>query len=314
MKIGRLAISLLTVALLAGCAAKKSAHSLRIFHAAGLSATIEGLRDGASKDLGITLLAEGSGSQTACRKLAELKRECDIIMLADADLVARLLGGVCSWRLDFARDEIVLGVGLRAPEADRAASDWAGVLLDPSVRFARTDESQAPLGYRTLLVWKLKERLGTPGLCERLAAKCDKVVDDSDKLSVLLKTGETDYAFMYRSTCIASDIRFVELPGAINLGSDRVDYASASVTYEKLSSGRRESVTVVGAPIAWTLSVPDSGADAQLAREFIRYLLVEKAELLERNGLRPIRPALFYGPEEAYKPFEDISRRAGGLR
>jgi molybdate/tungstate transport system substrate-binding protein len=309
-------LTLIACALVLGGCGKRdgTTQQLRVFHAAGLTPVIDALRADCARDLGIEILAEGSGSQVACRKLTELGRDCDLIMLADSGLVAELLPGRCSWRLDFAGDEIVLGVGLRAPYADLAEQDWPAVLQREDVRLGRVDENQGPIGYRTLLVWRLAEMGGVAGLYDALLARTQVVVDDVARLTPLLRTGEIDYGFVYRSICVASDIRSIPLDPAVNLGSPDHDYSAAVVTYEKLKAGEPEKVTVRGAPVTWALSIPDAGADAALAARFVRYMLLERPELLELHGFRPGRPAAFYGLREAFGPFGDYARYAGGLR
>jgi molybdate/tungstate transport system substrate-binding protein len=296
-----------------GCRKEPPARELRIFHAAGFTPALDSVRQDALSSRHIRLLTEGSGSQAACRKLTELGRTCDLIMLADNTLFVPMLQGTCSWRLDFATDEMVLGVGIRAPATDDAEKDWAPVLLRPDARIGRADENQSPLGYRTLLVWKLQEMRGSAGLCAALRKKCDKVMEDAGELTPLLKTGEVDYAFVYRSTCIASDIRYIALDRSINLGSADVDYSRAQVTFRKSKAGEAEPVTVTGAPVTWSLSIPDRDADASLAAEFIRYLLSSKAEALDKNGFRLRKPLLFYGTREAFRLFADVATYAGDL-
>jgi len=313
----RAAVGLLLIVLCTACGREtetKGTHKLRIFHAAGLAPVLDALRDDCLRDLGIELLTEASGSQVACRKLAELGRECDLIMLADGGLVASLLAGHCSWRIDFANDEIVIGVGRRAPHISEAEEDWPSVLARDDVRLGRVDESQGPVGYRTLLVWRLQGALGSRGLYERLLKKCDKVVDHVTRLTPLLRNGEIDYAFVYRSICIAHDIRFIELDDRINLGSNDVDYASASVSYRTLRSGVPVTATVRGSPITWTLSIPDRGADVEPAKAFVLYLLMKRRDVLRKNGFRPIAGPRFYGPESAHAPYRILSFRMGDLK
>lgn len=311
------AFVLLLACLITGCGGTDNGREirpLRIFTASGLMPALADLREDSLRELGIELLVEASGSQVACRKLNELGRDCDLIMLADSNLVATLLAGKCSWRIDLAGDEVVLGVGVRAPGVSAAEEDWVPVLLGDDVRLGRVDENLGPTGYRTLLVWKLQEKRGSAGLYDRLLKKCDKVMDHVTRLTALLKTGEVDYAFVYRSICIASDIRYIELDRGINLGASDVDYSHATVTYEKLQAGSKETMTIAGAPITWTLSIPDRGADTATAQQFVRYLLTRKAKLLDRNGFRPLARPLFYGPVGAHKPFEDFSQRVGELK
>ncbi len=297
-----------------GCEPAQETERLRVFHAAGLTPLLEDVHEACRRDAGIALVAEGSGSQAACRKRTELGRPCDLLMLADNALVTTLLQDVCTWRLDFARDEVVLAVGLRAPEVAQAEEDWAQVLRRTG-RLARVDENQGPIGYRTLLVWKLEAaRRGRPELYDTLVDRCDKVVDHVSRLPPLLRRGEIDYAFVYRSICIAHDLRFIPLDPAVNLGDPDRDYTSAKVTYARLQAGPQKEVEVRGRPIVWTLTVPDREADAALAARFVRYLLREHAGALDRHGFHPLSPPRFYGPEQDFAAYEAVAEHRGPLR
>lgn len=286
---------------------------VRVFYASGFSAVIEAVRQDAAGQ-GFELQGEGSGSQLVCRKLSDLGRDCDLVVLADNELVAGMLTGVAAWRLDFATDEMVLAVGSRAPNAELAEKDWPAALQADGVKLGRANENTAPIGYRTMLVWKLEEKRGAAGLAEKLKTRCDKVVDDVGALVPLLKSGELDYAFVYRSTCIAQGLRFVSLAEAVNLGSTKADYSGAEVTFDKLKAGAKETVTVKGAPICWTITVPERSAQSKVGLKLTKWLLTEQGAALRKNGLRPITPTLYYGPGEPPAEIAGLCRRAGDLR
>jgi len=304
---------LLLAGLCGGCGGGDDGHvrELRIFHASGLTPVLKVWGEAAREELGIRLLTEPSGSQVACRKLGDMERDCDIIMVADRGLIKKLLSGRCSRRLDFARDEVVLAVGVLAPYVSRAEEDWVSVLTKPDVRIGRVDENQGPIGYRALLVWKLRERLGSPGLHDTLKKKCDKVVDHVTRLIPLLKSGEIDYAFVYRSICAARDVRYIELDERINLGSEKADYSSTAVTFKGTRGG--EMLTVKGGAIVWALSIPDRGADGELAAEFIAYCLGRNGEALRKCGFKPIVKPRYFGSEAGFARFAAFAVRGGEL-
>lgn len=267
--------------------------TVRIFHAAGATALLEKLREPVLRDLGIELKLEGSGSQVAARKVTELGRTCDVIVLADADLVARMLSDQCSWRIDFATDAMVLAVGVRAPGVDDAEADWASVVTSQG-RLARVDEVFAPVGYRTLFVWELADATSHPGIAAALRDRTDVVVEDVGRLMPLLKTGQADYAFAYRSTCLASDVRYIELDPAINLSDPDIDYRRASVS-ATLPNGK--TMTFSGQPIIWTLTIPRSAEQPELARELVGYL-ISRSDLMREVGFTPIEPARRMGASD----------------
>ncbi|MBN1257850.1 MAG: substrate-binding domain-containing protein [Planctomycetes bacterium] len=284
-------------------ATPRESRSLRIFHAAGLTPLLEAIREDCQRDLGITIETESAGSQTVARMLTELGRQCDLIMLADASLITKMLQSYCSWRIDFATDEVVLGVGVRAPYIDEAESDWLKVLLNQDVRLGRVDENQGPIGFRTLLVWKLLEQK-QGGVYDTLFKKAGLVIDHVSHLTPLLKIGEIDYAFIYRSICIASDIRFIELDKAINLGAAEMDYSSATVTFKSLKANHDENITVTGSPILWTMSIPDRNADQATAQVFVEYLLSKKSGLITETGFRLLAPSHFHGQQGTATSFK----------
>jgi molybdate/tungstate transport system substrate-binding protein len=304
-------LGLLTVMM--SCRQREAPQSFRIFHAAGFAPFLEQIRDDCQRDLHIALQTEGSGSQEACRKVTELGRPCDLLVLADNQLVAALLGPARRWRIDFATDECVLGVGTRAPAVEKAQKDWPAVVLDDRVRLARVNENLGPIGYRTLLSLKLQEGLGCPGLCERFMARYSQVVDDVERLPPLLRSGQTDYAILCRSTCITHGIRYVELDPRVNLGSPDIDYSRAEVRFVKLKSGAQEMVAICGSPIVWSMVRPADSANRDPA-VFIRYVLSTKAGDLEAIGFKPLRRARFFGPADVYQQFRALADHAGETR
>jgi molybdate/tungstate transport system substrate-binding protein len=236
------------------------------------------------------------------------------VMLADNQLVTKLLGGVCDWRIDFATDEMVLGVGVRASNVEAAEKSWPEVVLGESISLARVDENLSPIGYRTLLALKLQERLTGGGLCDRFVAKCQKTVDDVERLPPLLKNGEVDYALMYRSTCVAHAIRYIELDKRVNLASPDIDCSGAEVRFAKLKSGAPETVVMRGAPIVWTLVQPRDAENRAAAVDFVRYFLSRKAGAMDATGFRPLKRPRFYGPPAPFERFRGLAEYGGELK
>jgi molybdate/tungstate transport system substrate-binding protein len=310
--------ALAVLAVVADRPAARGLEELRVLHASGLTPFLDAIREDCEADIGVRILNEPSGSQVACRKLVELGKPCDLLMLADAALVGTLLGGTASWRIDFATDEVVLAVGSRARHVDDAERGWPAVLRRDEVTLARVDEGQGPIGYRTLLVWRLQDDLGEAGLFDALTARTARVVDHATLLMPLLAHGEVDYAFTYRSLCIATSQRFIPLDRRVNLGDPDLDYSGARVSYRKPGAGPERRIEVAGAPIFWTLTAPDAGGLPARARRFVAYVLGRKAALLEAVGLRALGPARFHGGEtsaaaEARRAFAAITVEAGGL-
>ena len=302
-----------TAFVITSCAPKAETPSVRFFHAAGFSPFLGQVREACERDQHIMLQPEGSGSVEVCRKLTALGRTCDLLALADNQLVTQLLQGICSWRIDFATDELVLGVGVRAPHVEEAEHNWMGVVQQEDVRLARANENTSPIGYRTLLALKLQERLGATGLHDRFLAHGLITIDDVERLSALLKSGEVDYAMIYKSTCVAHGIRFIALDSRVNLGSPEVDYSSVQISFDRLKAGVPEKVMIRGAPAVWAFSEPD-GLTHPASVDAVLKDLLGRTAALDAVGLRPFSRPKFYGPRTVYARFATVAEYGGELR
>ncbi len=302
------AVSMALLVMLASCT--KAENSLTVFYAPCFSPVLDDVRNECESTLGVKLLGETGGSQVCCRKVTELGRDCDLLMVADSGLFKKIASSHATWRIDFAHDSVVLGVGLRAKRTDEAEKDWVPVLLDENIRLGRVDENLGPIGYRTLLVWALQEKLGHAGLAARLKERTDKVVDHVAQLATELKAGNLDYGFLYRTTCLKNDIRFIALDDRINLGSPGMDYSGAEVSFVNTQSGRKETVTVKGSHITYGLTIPANAPDREKAIEMVKFLLAGKKDVFHVKGFTFFKPR-FYGSKQDFKPFESFADYAG---
>jgi len=294
---------LLSLFLLSGCSENKQSR-INVFLAAGFAPVMDDVTPDADRSLNFRIFSEASGTQIACRKVSELGRKCDILISADEKLFAEILPEYTNFRIDFATDEVVLAFGQRAKFADETEKDWAKTLFEKDVRLGRGDENLSPIGYRNLMVWELQEKYGNmPGFSQNLQSECAKVVDDVMQLTPLLKTGEIDYAFLYRSMCIAQDIRHIRLDRKINLGDMNEDYSSVSV---RLQNGK----TIKGGPVIFSLTIPSNAEHPETAAKFIRYLLTEKNGVLKSRGFTPMKPS-FHGKKDFLQPFADFADFSG---
>jgi len=280
------------------CARQKQ--QIIIFHGAALAPVIENIKPIAERN-GFEIIAEASGSQVACRKITELGRSCDLLILADASMINTLCKDTCKWRIDFASDEIVLGVGVRAPWVTDAENYWHEVILREGTRLARVNENLSPMGYRTIFVLQLAEKLyNKPNLLSEFMKKCDVVVDDTLKLPPLLKSGEVDYAFIFRSTAWTHDIRHIPLDKKINLGDETLSYKDAVFILQTRTAKGITETEVKGEVITWTLSIPVSAISGK-SISFVKFFLANINEVLCENALKPLSHPHFYGDLETHK-------------
>lgn len=302
------AVSITFLILLASCS--KAENALTVFYAPCYSPVIDALRDECEETLNVKLLSEISGSQVCCRKVTELGKDCDLLMVADSSLLKKITSSHATWRIDFAHDSVVLGVGIRAKRTDEAEKDWVPVLLDENIRLGRVDENLGPIGYRTLLVWALKEKTGHPGLAATLRERTDKIVDHVAQLATELKAGSLDYGFLYKTTCLKDDIRFIPLDDRINLGSPEMDYSGAEVSFVNTQSGKKEIVTIKGSHITYGLTIPTNAPNREKAIEMVKFLLAGNEDIFDVKGFTFFKPR-FHGSKQDFKPFESFVDYAG---
>jgi molybdate/tungstate transport system substrate-binding protein len=112
------------------------------------------------------------------------------------------------------------------------------------------------------------------------------------ELVALLESGDLDYAWFYESLARASGVRYVQLPGAVDLGSaeQRATYATAMVRV--IGGSASDTVTMNGAPIRYAFSIPLNATRPALAERFAVFLLSNAGrQALRTEFLAPLDSA-----------------------
>jgi molybdate/tungstate transport system substrate-binding protein len=275
---------------------------LVVFNAGSLARPIRSALDTFASRESVRVEQESAGSLESARKLTELGRIPDVIALADAEIFPNLLvPRYTTWYALFARNRMVIAYTDRSRRAAEATpANWWRVLVRPDVQVGRADPNLDPNGYRTLLVLQLAERFyGEPGLAGRLLANAPprNVRPKEADLVGLLEAGEFDYIWSYESMARAAGLRYIRLPAQIDLSSiaDSTGYRMASVRV----TGRtpRDTLTIVGAPIVYALSIPTAAPHAEIARRFAGWLLSpDGVRVLRQAGLDATEPELVGTP------------------
>ena len=250
---------------------------------------------------GVDVVRESGASVSEARKITELGRKCDVYAAADYTVVDDLLiPKYADFNLIFLRERIVIAYTQRSKYASEINSDnWYEILLRPDVKVGYANPQQAPVGWRTLLVWKLadlyyREKLGGKSLYKALVEKIPEkhVVPDVGALQPLLESLELDYAFMYRATAMQHNLQWVKLPDQIDLGSEEyADFYAKAVVEVPDKAGKKKVRR--GAPCLYGITIVKGAEHPDLALDWIKLVLSDEGQaVLKRDFLEPISPPL----------------------
>jgi len=282
-------------------ACKSRTTEVVVFHASSLSAVLgEAAEAFAKANPQVRVRLEPSGSQVATRKVSELGMRADIVAVADAALIDKMMiPSHATWNAVFATNEIVIAHKDHSKWTEQiAAQNWPELLTRAGLRLGRADPDTAPIGYQTLMVWQLAEASGAYGaagaqLTERLMAQCSKdhVVHDEAELLALLESRSIDYAFLFRSTAEDHHLKILALPPEINLSrQDQSEHYKRAQVEIRMKQGQG-AARVVGAPVTYGLTIPSRAPHPDLAAGFAAFLFGEPGRrLFERRGFHPVSP------------------------
>jgi molybdate/tungstate transport system substrate-binding protein len=271
--------------------------TLIAFHAGSLTVPIDALtRAFQTKYPDVTFETEAAGSRTTARKISELGREADLVMSADYTVIDNLLiPDFADWNIRFARNSMVIAYTERSQYAGEINGDnWHEIITREGVVYGHSDPNADPCGYRTLLVWQLAEKhYSVPGLDAALEEHCppENVRSKETDLIALLESGDMDYAFEYRSIAVQHGLKFIELPDEINLSMvEHADFYSQA-TVEVSGKEPGTTITQVGKPIVYGVTIPKNAPSPDLALEFVKFLIGPEGQtIMEEQGQPPIVP------------------------
>jgi molybdate/tungstate transport system substrate-binding protein len=248
----------------------------------------------------IVVQRESGASLEHARKITDLGRVPDVLVLADPEVFPRLLvPKYVSWYAELARNSMVIGYTDRSRHAaELDSASWPRILSRSDVQVGRPDPDLAPAGYRTLLMLALAEKYyHQPGLASRILANApgSNMRPNAAELAALLQSGELDYIFDYESVAAAYGFHALHLPAAIDLGDPAraSDYALARA---RVKGRGRESVTFIGAPILYALSVPMAAPHRAAAERLATFLVSPEGRRMMREAhVNALDHAIFAG-------------------
>ena len=265
-----------------------------VFHAGSLSVPMKALAAGFQQaNPGVRILLEPAGSVACARKIADLKKPCDIIATSDYKVIENLLMPEHSlWHIPFATNEMVIAYQDGAAlSGEINPFNWKEILLRPEVRFGRADPNSDPCGYRTVMVMNLA--CGHSQQFSQMVGKDQRYIRPKEvDLLALIEVGEIDYIFIYRSVAEQHGLKFVRLPDEVNLKDPGYaeHYSKVKVTIQ--GSGPGDSLTVTGEPMIYAVTRLENAPNPGVADAFLGFILGPAGqEICRNNGLPPLSGA-----------------------
>ncbi len=245
----------------------------------------------------VDIMREAAGSQKCARKIADLKKPCDIMASADYTVIDKLLiPSYADWNIRFATNRLVLCYTDKSRYADKINADnWYEILKKKGVVWGHSDPNADPCGYRSLMVLQLAEKYyKKPGLYQMLINNRPKenIRPKSVELVALLQTGHMDYAWEYRSVAVQHELKFVELPDEINLGNYKYDNFYKQATVKVTGKKPGTFLTMKGKSCTYGVTLVKNAPNAKAATAFLKYMLDPQGGLkvLEGMGQPPFIP------------------------
>ncbi|MFH1655874.1 MAG: substrate-binding domain-containing protein, partial [Candidatus Omnitrophota bacterium] len=142
------------------------------------------------------------------------------------------------------------------------------------------DENLDPLGYRTLISWKLADSYFKENISQELFKNClpANIYPKEDDIVLSLKAGDADYSFEYLSIAKRESLRFIKLPPQINLGDTSFlalyDKASVSVS----SKERNRLIELKGKPITFAIGFLKGSISKDWPKKFFKFLFSQEAQ------------------------------------
>lgn len=266
--------------------------TVSVLYAGSLAAVMEnGIGPAFVRATGYGYQGEAQGSLGAAQMVRNHLRTPDVFISADPLVNFDLLmgprnGDAVKWFVVVASSQLVLAYNPHSKFAakfqDAAAHriPWYEVLETPGVRFGRGDPNIDPKGYRTLFLFSLAGKYYHRDDIPRLLGDSGNPAQVFPEVVLLarVESGQLDAGIFYKHEILVHHLPYLDLPPEINLGDPRFNDRYAQESYTT-ATGQH----IFGAPILFTVTVPESARHRDAALAFVRFLFTSE-DLLKQFG------------------------------
>ena len=290
-RLARLLVLAMLMPVLLG-AQKPEDRTVSVLYAGSLATVMEnGIGPAFTKATGFSYQGEAQGSLGAAQMIRDHLRTPDVFISADPLVNVNLLmgsqnGNAVKWFTVVASSQLVLAYNPHSKFAakfqDAAAhkTPWYEVLETSGVKFGRGDPSIDPKGYRTLFLFNLAGKYYHRAEIPKLLGETMNPAQVFPEVVLMarVESGQFDAGIFYKHEILAHHLPYIEFPPEINLGDPRFSDLYGQETYTT-PSGQH----VTGAPIVFTITIPEGARHRDAALAFVRFLLSSE-DLLKQFG------------------------------
>jgi molybdate/tungstate transport system substrate-binding protein len=256
----------------------------------------------------VKVVTKGGGSTAMARLISAGGEKADIMASADYKVIDNnLIPDFADWNIRFATNQLVLCFTDKSRFAGEInKTNWYEILQRKDVSWGHSDPNLDPCGYRSLMVMQLAEKYyNVPHLYNNLLANRPEknIKEKAVQLVQLLKSGELDYGWEYRSVAVQHGLKYVSLDDKINLGNYRDDdfYSQAEVRVTGKEPGTWK--VIKGQSVTYGVTMIKNSANPEAAKAFLAFLLSPEngLKILQDLGQPPFIPARVVNEEMRQK-------------
>ncbi len=267
---------------------------VNVLYAGSLISVMETEIGPAFGHLGFVFSGEGHGSIQDANMIIDGQRFPDVFVSVGPEPITKLIDNnppLAKWYIGFASDELVIAYNAKSPFASdfervkTGAMSWFQVLEKPHFKFLRSDPLLDPKGCYTVIAarladnWYHNTNISTSILN---GERNQNQLRPEELLPTLLETGEADAIPAYEHEAIERGLPFIELPPQINLGNP-----SFAKFYEQASCTQANGSLIVGKPILFDVTIPNTARNMDGSIEFVKFLLSDQGRaIFEKDGFK----------------------------
>jgi molybdate/tungstate transport system substrate-binding protein len=262
--------------------------TLDVAYAGSMSSLMEGpIKKSVASTLKLEMHGHGQGSSALAQLIAGGGLHPDVfIPITPGPALTILRAGKADSAQPIAHTEMVIAYSPKSRFASRfdaaakGKEDLWKILLEPELRFGRTDPIVDPQGRNIIFTMMLAAKTNKHAdLVEKILGPAinEKQIFTEPTVMVRLQSGELDAASAYKIQPGPLNLPFVKLPGDINLSSQDVHAKHPDVT---LSVGGK---SYTPEPLIYYVAVLKDASNAKGATAFMEWLKGNEAQAIFRK-------------------------------